>query len=153
MNPSSRRSTRENAINKVAIGPESNSKAEPVIISHNYHETLISRANVATASEINNDTQNPCSNPGLSGKLAKKRNSCARRKTSIINKKKSVVLRPLISTKKISKNRSPMYDAVKGKQIPSRAITRKIEEDLEEKIEAVTTYHESPKSYQVGSEF
>jgi len=152
MNPSSRCSTRENAIDKMAIGPESNSKAEPVIISHNHHEAFISRANVPIFSDIDNDTQNPGSNPGLSDKLAKKRNSCARRKASVINKKKSVVLRPLINAKKISKNRSPIYDEVKEEQIPSHEITLRIE-DFEEKIDAVTTYRESPKFYQVRSQF
>jgi hypothetical protein len=148
MNSSSRRSTRENAIDKVAVGPESNSKAESIIISHN--EALINRA--STFSDIDNDVQNPCSNFGLSGKTAKKRNSCARRKASVINKKKSVVLRPLVNAKKISKNRLPMYVKVKEEQVPSREITLRIE-DLEEKIDTVTAYHESPKFYQVRSQF
>lgn len=109
MNPSLLCNTCKNAIDQASTGAtlkatQSHSKPEPVIVSD--HVARIARPNDQPAlPSVDNDAQNPCPNSGLSAPT-KKRNFCARRKTSVINKKRSIVLRPLMNTRKITKLRS-----------------------------------------------
>lgn len=151
MNPSSRcSSTRENAIGKVQIDPmvtvENTSKPKSVIIPYD-QKPLISQSNGATFSNIDNDTtQDRCSNLGLSAS-SKKRNCCARRKVSVINKKKSIALRPLVNTKKITKIRSTTCDD--GKTENEQRVFSEITERIENSQKQFDAAKTSPTFRQV----
>ncbi|KYN27128.1 Peroxisomal membrane protein PMP34 [Trachymyrmex cornetzi] len=124
MNPSLRRNTCENVINKEPIGSTiaAKSKLEPKspVIAYDY-EAAISQPDIPICSNIDNNTLNP-SWSEQSDELSaptKKRNFYVRGKTGLTTKKKGIVFKSKIQAKKVTH--------IKKELIPSSKIIRNVE--------------------------
>ncbi|CAL1687315.1 unnamed protein product [Lasius platythorax] len=152
MNPPSRRSTRENAINKKPtdsiVATESKSEPKPAVISYDY-EAAISQPDIS--SKIDNNSQNPSWSDSSDRLLAptKKGNLNTRGKANVTTrtKKKGIVFKSRIQTKKIMKIHPQQICNVleiKKESIPSSEIIRNTENFGKEKIDAATASRETP---------
>lgn len=149
MNPPSRRSTRENAINKeptdTIVATKSKLESKPTVISYDY-EAAISQPDIP--SKIDNNTQNPSwsdSSDGLSAPI-KKRSLYTRGKVNVTTKKRGIVFKSKIQTKKVTKIHPQQISNVveiKKESISSSEITRDTENFGKEKIDAVTASRET----------
>lgn len=148
MNQSSRRSTRENAINKESIDTKNKSEPKPVIISYDY-EAAISQPDIP--SKIDNNTQNPSwsdSSDGLS-KLIKKKKPYTRGKANVTTKKKSIVFKSKLQTKRVQPQQSCNVVKIKKESIPSSEPIRDIENFGKEKVDVITPNRQTPLNVQV----
>jgi len=133
MNPSLRRNTYENVVNKEPISSTitAKSKSEPKspVIAYGY-EAAISHPDISTCSNIDN-TLNP-SWSEQSDELSvptKKRNFYVRGKTGLTTKKKGIVFKSKIQAKKVTKSHPSICDVtqIKKELIPSSKIIRNVE--------------------------
>ncbi|XP_070163566.1 uncharacterized protein [Polyergus mexicanus] len=145
MNPPSRRSTRENAINEettdTIVATKSKFESKSAVISHDY-EAAISQPDIP-ASKIDSNTRNPSwsdSSDGLSAPI-KKRSLYTRGKVNVTTKKRGIVFKSKIQTKKITKIHPQQISNVveiEKESISSSEITRDTEDFGKGKIDAVT---------------
>lgn len=142
MNPPSRRSARENAINKESV-VKNKSEPKPVVISYDY-EAAISQPDIS--SKIDNNTQNPSSSDfsdGLSEPIKKKK-PYTRGKANVTTKKKSIVFKSKLQTKRVHPQQICNVVKIKKESIPSSDIIRDTENLGKEKIDVITVNRETP---------
>lgn len=147
MSPPSRRSTRENAIDKKSTDTTvTKDKSEPKsAISYNY-EAAISQPDIP--SKVDNNTQNPSWSDSSDGLLTpiKKRNLYTRGKANVTSKKR------VFKSKKIMKIHPQQICNVveiKKELIPSSEIIQDTENFEKEKIDAVIASREKPLNFEV----
>lgn len=147
MNQSSRRSTRENAINKESIDTKNKSEPKPAVISYDY-EAAISQPDIP--SKIDSNTQNPSwsdSSDGLSEPIKKKK-PYTRGKTNVTTKKKSIVFRSKLQTKR-QPQQSCNVVKIKKESIPSSETIRDTKNLGKEKVDVITANRQTPFDVQV----
>lgn len=145
MNPPSRRSARENAINKESV-VKNKSEPKPVIISYDY-EAAISQPDIS--SKIDNNTQNPSSSD-FSNELSepiKKKKPYIRGKANVTTKKKSTVFKSKLQTKRVHPQQICNVVKIKKESIPSSDIIRDTENLGKEKIDVITANRETPLNF------
>lgn len=156
MNPLSRRSTRENAINKEPIdsiiATKNKLDPKPAITSYDY-EAVISQPDIS--SKIDNNSQNPSWSDSSDGLLTptKKRNLYIRRKVNVTTKKRSTVFKSKIQTKKVMKSHPQQMCnilEIKKEPILSSEIIQDTQNFGKEKNDAVIASRGTPLNiYQV----
>lgn len=145
MNPPSRRSTHENAINKESIDTKNKSEPKPAVISYDY-EAAISQPDIP--SKIDNNTQNPSwsdFNDELSESIKKKK-PYTREKANVTTKKKSTIFKSKLQTKRIHPQQICNVK-IKKESIPSSDIIRNTKNLGKEEIDVITASRETPFNF------
>lgn len=153
MNPPSRRSTCENAVNKEQIGSAIVARSKPEnsktpIISYDY-EAAISQPDIPVYAKIDNNPQNASwseASDESASAPTKKRNLHICRKASVTTKKKGIAFKSKIQVKKVTKTRPLICNiaGIKKESIPSTEIIRNIENYGQEISDGIIVNRETP---------
>lgn len=151
MNPSLRRNTCENAVNKEPIDSTATARSKPEpktpVISYDY-EAAISQPDIPIYSKIDNNTQNTSwSEP--SDELSaspKKRNLYVRGKACVTTKKRGIAFNSKVQAKKVTKTHPSNCNvaAIEKESIPSSEINCNVENYRKENNDQVTPNRQTP---------
>lgn len=147
MNPPSRRSTCENAVNKEQIVAKSKPESKTPIISYDY-EAAISQPDIPIYAKIDNNPQKASWSEASDESLAptKKRNLHVCGKASVTTKKRGITFKSKIQAKKVTKTRPSICNiiGIKKESIPSTKIIRNIENYEQEISNGIIANRQTP---------